>query len=83
MQIFRDMLKAELEGRPFTPPPPSSVPPPQRGGGGGGSSIGASSRSSPGNTTQGSRNASASKNLDEWGNWDEDKVRATGTWGTR
>ena len=77
VQIFREMLKAEVEGRPFSPPPPSSVPPPQRGGGGGG---GGGHRSSPGNTASGSRNAS-NKNLEEWGNWDGEKVsnRQSGT----
>ena len=67
------MLKAEIEGRSYSPPPPSAVPPPQRGGGGGG---GAGSRSP---ASSGSRNPSAGKNLDDWGNWDGDKVR-WGTW---
>ena len=66
------MLKAEIEGRSYSPPPPSAVPPPQRGGGGGG----AGSRSP---ASSGSRNPSAGKNLDDWGNWDGDKVR----WSTR
>ncbi len=66
------MLKAEVEGRPYTPAPPSSIPAPLRGGGG-------SSKSSPAN---GSRNGS-SKNLDEWGTWDGDKVRQAGRRGHR
>ncbi|GAX74151.1 hypothetical protein CEUSTIGMA_g1600.t1 [Chlamydomonas eustigma] len=68
-EIFRDMLRAEVEGRPFTPPPPSSVPPPQKSGI---ASSGVSSKSSPAATRAGSRTASAAKNLDEWGNWDGD-----------
>ena len=65
-QIFREMLRAEVEGRSYSPPPPSAVPPPQRGGG-------VSARSSPASTAAGSRNPSAAKNLDDWGNWDGDK----------
>lgn len=28
MQFLREMVKAEVEGRPYNPPPPSAVPPP-------------------------------------------------------
>jgi hypothetical protein len=60
------MLRAEVEGRSYSPPPPSAVPPPQRGGG-------VSVRSSPASTAVGSRNPSAAKNLDDGGNWDGDQ----------
>ena len=67
-QIFRDMLRADVEGRPFSPPPPSAVPPPMLGGGSG------SNKSSHTNSAVNSRNASQAKNLDDWGDWDGDKV---------
>ena len=70
LQIFREMLKAELEGRPYSLPPPSAVPPPQRGGGG--------ARPSSGTASGGSRNTTAAlKGLDEWGNWDGDNGKVT------
>lgn len=68
LQLFRDMLRAEVEGRPYSPPPPSAVPPPSLGGPAG------SGKSSMGNSAANSRSAS-NKNLDEWGDWD-DKVRS-------
>lgn len=60
------MLRAECEGRPFSPPPPSAVPR---------FSSGPSSRASPAGSGANSRNASQAKNLDDWGDWDNDKVR--------
>ncbi|KAG1660647.1 hypothetical protein FOA52_008007 [Chlamydomonas sp. UWO 241] len=67
-EIFRDMLRADVAGEPFTPPPPSAVPPPQRGGGGGGGGggRGASAMGSHGST----RNSSKGKGLDD--GWGED-----------
>lgn len=52
------MIRAEIEGRCYTPPPPSSVPPPSSG----------ALRSAPA-TMANSRNASASKGMDDWGDW--------------
>lgn len=62
VQIFRDMLRADCEGRAFSPPPPSAVPPPVTGGRGG-SSKGASAMDSG----TSSRTVSKSKGLDDWG----------------
>mmetsp|Transcript_9445 Transcript_9445/g.28713 ORF Transcript_9445/g.28713 Transcript_9445/m.28713 type:complete len:480 (-) Transcript_9445:182-1621(-) len=63
-EIFRDMLRAEVEGRAFSPPPPSAVPPPVRGGGGAKAGVGMGS----------SRNTSKAKAEDDWGeDWGDDK----------
>ena len=60
-QFFREKLRADVEGRSYTPPPPSAVPP-----------TGVSR--SGGSSANQSRAASA-KNLDEWGDWGDSKVR--------
>ena len=64
-QIYREKLRAEVEGRPYTPPPPSAVKPVSRSG-----SSGSMSRSrSAGRMAGGGGNDS----WDEWG--DGGKVR--------
>mmetsp|Transcript_34948 Transcript_34948/g.77712 ORF Transcript_34948/g.77712 Transcript_34948/m.77712 type:complete len:472 (+) Transcript_34948:236-1651(+) len=65
-EIYREMLKAEVEGRPYSPPPPSSVPPPST-----------ASRSGPASAV-GSRTGSASKNMDEWEDWGDNKTNNSG-----
>jgi len=61
-QVYREKLKAEVEGRAFTPPPPSSVPPP---------STTSTSRSNMG-SRPGSANGRPSGRAggdDGWGDW--------------
>lgn len=73
-EIFREMLKADVDGRPYSPPPPSAVPPPSTTGASAGSNY--SARSSVTSSVANSRNAST-KNLDDWGDWDADKSNAS------
>ena len=64
MQIYREKLRAEVEGRPYTPLPPSSVAkPPSRTG-----SAASMSRS----RSQGGLGGSRNDDWDEWG--EEGKV---------
>ena len=64
VQIYREKLRAEVEGRPYTPPPPSSVKPVSRSG-----SSGSMSRSR-------SAGRAAAGNNDSWDEWgDGGKVR--------
>jgi len=58
VQIYREKLRAEVEGRPYTPPPPSSVKPVSRSG-----SSGSMSRS----RSAGRVAAGNDESWDEWG----------------
>ena len=69
LQIYREKLRAEVEGRPYTPPPPSSVKPVSRSG-----SSGSMSRSR-------SAGRVAAGNDDSWDEWgDGGKVRLPPAW---
>ncbi len=66
LQIYREKLRAEVEGRPYTPPPPSSVKPVSRSG-----SSGSMSRSR-------SAGRVAAGNDDSWDEWgDGGKARTS------
>lgn len=65
LQLFREMLRAEAEGRSYNLPPPSSVPPPS-----------ARSKSAAPSMAN-SKNASA-KNLDEWDDWGDSNGNGAG-----
>lgn len=67
-EFYREVIRAEVEGRSYTPPPPSQVPPPTSGG----------SMRSAAPTMSTSRNASA-KNLDDWGDWGDNKPASNGS----
>jgi len=57
-EIYREVIRAEVEGRSYTPPPPSQVAAPSAGGG---------MRSAP--STMPSSRTGSQKNLDDWGDW--------------
>ena len=57
-QIYREKLRAEVEGRPYTPPPPSEVKAPSRS---------ASSSSSMSRSRSAGRVAAGTDDWDEWG----------------
>ncbi|KAG2483137.1 hypothetical protein HYH03_017983 [Edaphochlamys debaryana] len=60
-EFFREKLRAEVEGRSYTPPPPSEVPPPSSGGGAG--AVGAA------RTHSSARASPAKRGDDDWGDW--------------
>lgn len=61
MQIYREKVKAQAEGRPFTPPPPSAVQ----------VSLGSNSRNSSSSALGGAAGStgSSSRPADDWGEW--------------
>jgi ADP-ribosylation factor GTPase-activating protein 1 len=71
LQIYREKIKAAVEGRPFTPPPPSAVQ----------VTVGSSSSARPGSAGAGSfSNGSrqAAGNHDEWGDWGDKPAAPNG-----
>jgi ADP-ribosylation factor GTPase-activating protein 1 len=76
LQIYREKIKAAVEGRPFTPPPPSAVQ----------VSVGSSNNSArpgsrPGSAGAGSFNngsRQAAGSHDEWGDWGDKPAASNG-----
>jgi ADP-ribosylation factor GTPase-activating protein 1 len=60
VQIYREKVKAQAEGRPFTPPPPSAVQ----------VSLGSNSRNSSSSALGGKAGSTgSSRPADDWGEW--------------
>jgi ADP-ribosylation factor GTPase-activating protein 1 len=77
LQIYREKIKAAVEGRPFTPPPPSAVQ--VNVGSSGSSSARPGSRpgsAGAGSFSNGSRPAAGSH--DEWGDWGDKPAAPNG-----